>query len=112
MINKVNGLAKLALVKSSKGMENDPGASSGSGMAYKRPPEHHNEDEKENNRDSDQPKLAVVSELEKAGMTEVVKNFYEHRNNETPTPQSPGLSVRYQTDGSRTKGLLLNKKAE
>ena len=93
-------------------MENDPGASSGSGLAYEHPPEHQKEEKNEDEQDSKNPKLAIVSELEKAGMTEVVKDFYEHRNGETPAPQSPGLSTRYQTDGSRTKGLLLNKKAE
>jgi len=112
LINKVNGPTKLTLVKASKGMEHDPGASSGSGLAYERQPEHQKEEKKEEEQDSKGPKLAVVSELEKAGMTEVVKDFYEHRNNETAAPHSPGLSTRYQTDSSRTKGLLLNKKAE
>ena len=107
MINKVNATPKLTLVRASKSMEHDPGASSGSGMSYERPPEH---EEKQPEKEQP-PKLSVVSELEKAGMTEVVKDFYEHRNGETPH-QAPGLSLRYQTDASPTKGLLLNKKAE
>jgi hypothetical protein len=112
LINKVNAPPKLTLIRASKSMEHDPGASSGSGLGYERPREQNQEENQEEEKDSKGPKLAIVSELEKAGMTEVVKDFYEHRNNETPAPQSPGLSTRYQADVSRTKGLLLNKKAE
>ncbi len=112
MINKVNAPPKLTLVKASKSMEHDPGASSGSGLGYERPQERQKEENQEDDKDPKAPKIAVVSELEKAGMTEVVKDFYEHRNGETAPPASPGLSTRYQADASRTKGLLLNKKAE
>jgi hypothetical protein len=91
-------------------MEHDPGASSGSGMAYDRPPEKHQGTDSEEDPGSNKPKLSIVSELEKSGMTEVVKDFYELK---TPEPtSSPGLATRYLTDTSRTKGLLLNKKAE
>ncbi len=110
MINKVNAPPQLALVKESKETQHDPGASSGSGLAYERHPEAEQQDEKEE-RPKKKAKLAVVSELEKSGMTDVVKDFYENRSSETPAA-SPGLSIRYQTDSSRTKGLLLNKKAE
>jgi hypothetical protein len=43
-------------------------------------------------------------------MTGVVMDFYEQK----PLEQSPspGLTTRYQVDHSKTKGLLLNKKAE
>lgn len=111
MINKVNSPPKLELVTASKSMENDPGASSGSGLAYERPPEKQEEDSDDDQKKSKKPKLAVVSELEKAGMTEVVMDFYENKNQESP-PASPGLTNRYQSDLSKTKGLLLNKKAE
>jgi len=112
LINKVNALPKLSLVKETKEPQNDPGASSGSGLAYERPRENHPDQSEKKDPGEDTPVLAVVSELEKPGMTEVVKDFYEHRNEEQPQSQSPGLSTRYQIDGSRTKGLLLNKKAE
>ncbi len=92
-------------------MENDPGASSGSGMAYERPPEHPKDENPSDESNQKKPKLSVVSELEKSGMTEVVVGFYEHKNPET-APTSPGLSSRYHTDHSPAKGLLLNKKAE
>lgn len=109
MINKVNSPPKLTLVKASKSMENDPGGSSGSGLGYERLPDRPKEEEEQ--EEKEKIKLAVVSELEKAGMTEVVKDFYEHKNSEQPQ-QSPGLATRYQTKTSRSKGLLLNKKAE
>jgi len=107
LINKVNNSVHLTLVKATKEAENDPGSSTGSGVAYERPPEK-NESE-EGNKDH-KPRLSVVSELEKAGMTEVVLNFHENKLQE----QSPqiGLTSRYQIDSSKTKGLLLNKKAE
>ncbi len=92
-------------------MENDPGASSGSGMAYERPQDSPNEENTNDENQSKKPKLAIVSELQKAGMTEVVTEFYEHKNSD-PQTATPGLANRYQTDTSRTKGLLLNKKAE
>ena len=111
MISKVNRPPKLELVRASKNMEHDPGASSGSGMTHERPQDSPNEENKSEDKDSKKPKLAIVSELEKAGMTEVVTEFYEHKNAD-PQPNSPGLANRYQTDTSRTKGLLLNKKAE
>lgn len=111
MINKVNSPPKLTLINASKSMEHNPGASSGSGLAYERPPEQSKDEESEDQENQKKPKLAVVSELEKAGMTEVVKDFYENKNSE-PTSPSAGLTTRYQSDSSRTKGLLLNKKAE
>ena len=91
-------------------MEHDPGASSGSGMAYDRPPERNQEQDTGSEEDQKKPKLSVVSELEKSGMTEVVKDFYEQKTSEQSNPA--GLATRYLTDTSRTKGLLLNKKAE
>jgi len=74
-------------------------------MAYDRPPEKKEDEEKKSKAE-----LRVVTEMEKAGMTEVIKDFYEHKNGEEPA-QTPGLSTRYQADTSPTKGLLLNKKA-
>ena len=112
MINKVNAIPKLTLINATKSMEHDPGASSGSGLAYERPSEQQNQDDEEEKKPTKKRKLYIVSELEKAGMTEVVKDFYEHKNTEQPAPQSLGLTTRYQADTSRTKGLLLNKKAE
>lgn len=108
MINKVNNPVHLTLVRETKGAENDPGSSSGSGVAYERPPEKQEEHQDEK---PEKPKLMVVSELEKAGMTEVIKDFYEHKVGDQPPPQI-GLTTRYQVDSSKTKGLLLNKKAE
>ena len=110
MINKVNGPPKLELVRASKNMENDPGASSGGSLGYERPPEQENHEEPQNEKSHKKAKLAIVSELEKAGMTEVVIDFLEHKT-EAP-PASPGLTNRYQSDLSKTKGLLLNKKVE
>jgi len=112
LINKVNSPPKIALLQESKSMEHDPGASSGSGLAYERPPEKHEEKNQDPEDERKKPKLYIVSELEKSGMTEVVLNFYEHKNND-PAPQSAGLTTkRYSVDSSRSKGLLLNKKAE
>ena len=90
-------------------MENDPGASSGSGLAYERPPEREKEKKQE---DHEEPKLSIVSELEKVGMTEVIKDFYEHKNPEPTTPSAGLTTKRYSVDATPTKGLLLNKKAE
>lgn len=111
MINKVNSPPKLTLINASKGMEHNPGASSGSGLSYEGPPKRQDEQEPDEQDDQKKTKLSVVSELEKAGMTEVVIDFYEHKNPEQ-APQSPGLTTKYQSDNSKTKGLLLNKKAE
>ncbi len=107
MINKVNNVIDLLEVKRTKEAENDPGSSSGSGLAYERPPEKGQNDDPTEQPASQDP---VVSELDKAGMTSVVLDFFEHKPKE-PAP-SIGLTTRYQTDLSRTKGLLLNKKAE
>jgi len=109
VINKVNNPVHLTLVRETKGAENDPGSSTGSGVAYERPSAQ--KDERPEEEKKGKPKLAIVSELEKAGMTEVIKDFYENKTGEQPTPQI-GLTTRYQVDSSKTKGLLLNKKAE
>jgi len=106
LISKVNNVIDLLQVKSPKEAENDPGSSTGSGLAYERPPEQEKKEDEEPNR----PGLRIVTELEKAGMTEVVKDFYENRPQD-PQPSSQ-LASRYQVDTSKTKGLLLNKKAE
>ena len=94
-------------VKSAKEAENDPGSSTGSGLAYERPPE---KEKKDDEPESSRPGLRIVTELEKAGMTEVVKEFLENKPEESPP--SINLTSRYQVDTSKTKGLLLNKKAE
>jgi hypothetical protein len=107
LINKVNNVIDLNQVKASKEAENDPGSSTGSGLTYERPPEGQ---EQEGEKREEKPKLRIVSELEKAGMTEVVKDFYENKPQEAAP--SIGLTTRYQIDTSKTKGLLLNKKAE
>jgi hypothetical protein len=111
LINKVNGPPKLTLINASKGMEHNPGASSGSGLSYQGPQDQETDQESKEQGDEKTPKLAIVSELEKSGMTEVVINFYENKNSD-PTTQAAGLTTKYQSDHSRTKGLLLNKKAE
>ena len=108
---KVNRPPQLELVRGSQNLENDPGASSGSGLSYDGPPKDQKNEDPENEQSGKKPKLRVVSELEKGGMTEVVTEFYEHKNPEGQA-QNPGLSARYQVDQSKTKGLLLNKKAE
>ena len=107
MINKVNNVIDLLQVKSAREAENDPGSSSGSGLAYERPPQ---KDDSKDQPPSEDRKEKVVSELDKSGMTGVVMDFYEHKPQEQPP--SPGLTTRYQVDHSKTKGLLLNKKAE
>jgi hypothetical protein len=107
LINKVNNVIDLLQVKSAKEAENDPGSSSGSGLAYERPPQQEQNGDPNSQEPTQDP---VVSELDKPGMTGVVLDFYEHKPKEH-TP-SIGLTTRYQTDLSRTKGLLLNKKAE
>ncbi len=107
MINKVNNVIDLQQVKRAREAENDPGSSTGSGLAYERPPQ------KEDSKDqppSEDGKERVVSELDKSGMTGVVMDFYEQKPPEQSP--SPGLTTRYQVDHSKTKGLLLNKKAE
>lgn len=108
MINKINNPIHLTLVKETKEAENDPGASSGSGLFYQPPPEQSEEKEEEPKR---KRKLAPVSELQKSGMTEVVLDFYEHKSQEHHSPQA-GLTSKYQVDSGKSKGLLLNKKAE
>ncbi len=107
MINKVNNVIDLIQVKSAKEAENDPGSSTGSGLSYERPPE---KEKKDDDPEPSRPGLRIVTELEKAGMTEVVKEFLENKPNEIPP--STNLTSRYQVDTSQTKGLLLNKKAE
>jgi len=103
----VNNVIDLLQVKSAREAENDPGSSSGSGLAYERPPQ---KDASQNEADSEEPREKVVSELDKSGMTGVVLEFYEHKHQESSP--SIGLTTRYQVDHSKTKGLLLNKKAE
>ncbi len=103
----MNNVIDLQQVKRAKEAENDPGSSTGSELAYERPPEQGQDDSQS---DQAAPQDPVVSELDKPGMTGVVLDFYEHKPKE-PSP-SIGLTTRYQTDLSRTKGLLLNKKAE
>ena len=107
MINKVNNVIDLLQVKSAREAENDPGSSTGSGLAYERPPQ---KDQHSDEKAAEEPKEKVVSELDKSGMTGVVMEFYEHKSHESPP--SIGLTTRYQVDHSKTKGLLLNKKAE
>lgn len=106
MIQKVNRPPMLTLISSTKSTENDPGSSQGSGVAYENP----SQQQKKEEQPKDEPKLAVVSELNKPGMTEVVTEFYFQQKSEFHV--NPGLSVRYASDASPTKGLLLNKKAE
>ena len=115
MITKVNRPPLLSLVPKSKAMENDPGSSQGSGMAYSgsqnEPSDAQKKSEEPAPEDGSSPALSVVTPLEQMGMTEVVKDLFEHKT-ELP-PANPGLTThRYLNDSSVAKGLLLNRKAE
>jgi len=122
LIHKVNRPSYLSLVQAPSQTENDPGSSQGSGLFYDGPTSSESPSQKdasaENPAASDasskeksaQP-LAVVSNGEQPGMTEMIKNFYEHKENH-PSVNRVGLTTKYSTEGSPAKGLLLNKKAE
>ena len=93
----------------------DSGSSQGSGVSYDGPPAEAPQSQKNETQEKpDEPKktpLSLVASVEQAGMTEVVKDLLEQKNNE-PQAQQPGLSIRYSNDPSPVKGLLLNRKAE
>lgn len=110
MIQKVNSPAHLFLVGSAKSAENDPGGSSGSGLAYERPQDQHPQHSSDSDHETP-PSSPPTSELDKAGMTSVVIDLLENKDHQPPSP-APGLSTKYLVDQSKTKGLLLNKKAE
>jgi hypothetical protein len=116
LIHKVNRPAYLSLVTASKASENDPGSSQGSGLFYDGPPQSESPPQKspesEEKPESEKPvSLSVVASVEQVGMTEVVKDFYEHKHDQ-PTVNRLGLTTKYAADSSPAKGLLLNKKAE
>ena len=109
MIPKVNNSPVLKLVPEARSMENDPGSSQGSGVAYEGPPDGGNPKDPSEEAPREQVALRVVGELEKAGMTGVVLEFHEQKKESEP---HAGLSVRYQAPSGSAKGLLLNRKAE
>jgi hypothetical protein len=108
LIPKVNNSPILKLVPEARTLENDPGSSQGSGVAYEGPPGGGQGEQKEA-PPHPIPELRVVGELEKAGMTGVVLEFHEQKKENEP---HAGLSVRYQAPSGGAKGLLLNRKAE
>ena len=115
MIHKVNRPPALSLISSSKRPENDPGGSQGSGLFYDGPPQkdsppEKSEPEAESNPREKRVQLSVVSSVEQTGMTEVVKDFYEHKT-ETHSINQAGLTTKYNADSAPAKGMLLNKKA-
>ena len=108
-------------------MENDPGSSSGSGMAYDgnqtKHPQKEEKGEGTQNLGSapevqeEEPKrtshLRLVKSSDQIGMNEVLMNFKEKQKNVDAASPSIGLTVKYQpTDSTPAKGVLLNKKAE
>ena len=122
MIHKVNRPSFLSLVQAPSQTENDPGSSQGSGLLYDGPASPESPTQKDadaenaaasdaSSKEKNSRPLAVVSNVEQPGMTEMIKNFYEHKE-EHPTVNRVGLTTKYSTEGSPAKGLLLNKKAE
>ena len=93
-------------------MENDPGSSQGSGVAYEGPSGGTGDSELEREPEAEsspRPGLRVVVPVEQSGMTEVVREFHENKKERDPPT---GLSTRYHPSAGNTKGLLLNRKAE
>jgi hypothetical protein len=116
LIHKVNRPASLSLVLASKQPENDPGASSGSGLSYdgspsSESPSKNSSNEKHEDTEKKAVVLSLVGSVEQVGMTEVVKDFYENRTAQETSPAGrAGLSIKYGNDSSPAKGLLLNRK--
>jgi hypothetical protein len=121
LIHKVNRPSHLTLI-SSKRTENDPGSSQGSGLFYDGGGQNSpHSDQKDHSPptaevptpSSEKPTLHTVSEIEQTGMTDVVKDLLELRKGNEPSEHNrPGLAVKYTSDASPAKGLLLNRKAE
>ena len=112
MISKVNRPASLKLVPQAKAMENDPGSSQGSGMAYDGPPQggsgNGSKSDPAEKKENDSPPLSVVTSVEQIGMTEVVKDLLENKA-ESP-PVNAGLTTtRYSSSSSVAKASLLNR---
>ena len=114
MIPKVNGSPILKLVPEARSAENDPGSSQGSGVAYENAPPPEKEASATPGPEAaegaaEAPPLRLLPPLEAIGMSEVVREFHEHKKEREP---HSGLSVRYQPGSGNAKGLLLNRKAE
>lgn len=95
-------------------MENDPGSSQGSGVAYEAPQSGTGDGAPEPEAESatapeGKPGLRVVVPVEPTGMTDVVREFHENKKEREPPT---GLTTRYHPSAGNTKGLLLNRKVE
>ncbi len=111
MIQKVNSSPVLRIVPEPRSAENDPGSSQGGGAAYEGPPGNPTPEQETPTHTAppSEPNLQVVTVVEQAGMTEVVRELHENMKERDP---HSGLSLRYHPSAGSTKGLLLNRKAE
>ena len=117
MIQKVNPPQLRLVVSAKQAPQNDPGSSQGGSLAYEGPPKKNDQPEvnpeatlsRTPEEEEAKAKLAVVVSLEQIGLGEVVREFQESKKSVLP---KPGLTTQYQNEGTASKGLLLNKKAE
>lgn len=109
MIHKVNRPEFRLVVNSTKSAENDPGSSQGSGVAYEKAPDKDARQDRKEHGNDEEPKTDPSSSQVQFELGELILDFQAARKEPHP---NPGLTIQYQKEGSLTKGLLLNKKAE
>ncbi len=109
MIHKVNRPEFRLVVNSTKSTQNDPGSSQGGGVAYESLPD---KGESRDQGNTDDEGSAEDERKARRGLLKFGELVLELQGVKREPQPNSGLTTQYQREGSVTKGLLLNKKAE